>query len=182
MIHATFALHEGAPLHDRVHLVERRASGFRAWYDELMKGDSRVIGARPEGLVLKKRGTPLRAKNADGKVDFWIRCKERNSVDYVVLGADGYAEKGTPKIALGLYKNTKDGRRLVKVMSISWIKPKDWPASVPSGEHGPTPATVVEVEGAEVFPSGAVRHGHIKRPRPDKPAEDCDIESAHSAR
>ena len=154
------------PAGDLLYIVERRESGFLEWYDAIMGGPLRGSGA--EGLVLKKRGTAARAQNADGKVDFWRRCKPLNTVDYVVIGPDGEAAKGTPKIALGLYKQTKDGRRVVKVMSPTW------PANMKDLKAG----DVVEVEGAEVFPSGAVRHGHIKRLRTDKPAEDCTYEAA----
>ncbi len=170
MIYATIEspVEEGAPL---VHLVERRESGFLAWYDALMAGGSKVIGARAEGLVLKKKGTNARATRADGKVDFWLRVKPLNQVDFVVIGPDGAAEKGTPKIALGLYKPTKDGVRVVKCMSPTWPAGMDL-----------RPGMVVEVEGAEVFPSGAVRHGHIKRVRTDKRPEDCTYAAAMEAR
>ncbi len=40
---------------------------------------------------------------------------------------------------------------------------------------------MVEVEGAEVFPSGAIRHGTIKRQRTDKKATDCTYEAAVSS-
>ncbi len=83
---------------------------------------------------------------------------------------DGTAKKGTPKIALGLYKLTKDGRRVVKVMSPTW-----------PGKLDLQPGMVVEVEGAEVFPSGAVRHGNIKRVRTDKSEKDCTYEAAIAA-
>jgi ATP-dependent DNA ligase len=150
---------------DYTYLVERRASGFLAWYDSVMGG--KVIGSGAEGLVLKKRGTTGRAINADGKIDSWRRCKPLHTVDYVVIGPDGTGPKGTPKVALGLYKLTRDGRRVVKAMSPTW----------PSGMDL-RPGMVVEVEGAEVFPSGAVRHGHVKRVRSDKRAIDCTFESA----
>ena len=158
---------------DRIRLVERRSSGFLDWYDELVTraGDgSRLIGRRAEGLVLKRRGTPYRATCADGKVDFWLRCKPLSTVDYVVIGPDGCAEKGTPKVALGLWKETKDGFRIVKCMSPVWPDGLDL-----------RPGMVVEVEGAEVFPSGAVRHGHVKRVREDKRSEGCTHAAAVSA-
>lgn len=148
-----------------LYLVERRAKNFLKWYDELMGG--KLIGSGAEGLVLKKKGTTARAVNADGKVDFWLRCKPLHTVDYIVIGPDGTGPKGTPKVALGLYKLTRDGRRVVKCMSPTW----------PAGMKL-EPGMVVEVEGAEVFPSGAVRHGHIKRVRMDKPESACTYESA----
>lgn len=154
-------------LDERVLLIERRESGFLAWYDQIMASTSKVIGSRAEGLVLKKRGTKARATNADGKVDFWLRCKPRNTTEYIVISSDGVAAKGTPKIALGLYKQTKDGLRVVKVMSPTWPAGMDL-----------RPGMVVEVEGAEMFPSGALRHGHIVRVRDDKLPEHCTIENA----
>ena len=42
-------------------------------------------------------------------------------------------------------------------------------------------ALEAEVEGAEVFPSGAVRHGHVKRVREDKRSEGCTHAAAVSA-
>lgn len=171
MIFETFAPGQSllAPGAEFLFLVERRTEGFQEWYDEIITSNSsKVIGDRPEGLVLKKRGTNGRAVNADGKVDFWVRCKPLNTVDYVVIGPDGTGPKGTPKIALGLYKLTREGRRVIKCMSPSW------PSKLKNLKKG----DVVEVEGAEVFPSGAIRHGTIVRVRTDKKATDCTYESA----
>src|SRR3990167_9427364 len=84
MIAGTFA----RPTADEhLFLVERRESGFLAWYDAEVSrdGKSRLIGKRAEGLVLKRRGTAYRAGKADGKVDFWLRCKPLATVDYVVM-------------------------------------------------------------------------------------------------
>lgn len=161
MIYATFenVVLGDAPL---IELIERRGSDFQKWYDSIMGNN--LIGSGAEGLVLKKKGTPARAQNSDGKVDFWVRCKPLCTVDYVVLGDGGKAEKGTPKIALGLYKNGS----LVKVTSPSW------PAKIKDLRAG----MVVEVEGLGVWPSGAVRHGHVKRVRTDKRPEDCTYEAA----
>ena len=161
----------------RILLTERRESGFLAWYDDIMSGKSKVIGKRAEGLVLKKRGTTLRGATSDGKTDVWLRCKPLNTIDYVVIGADGFAAKGTPKIALGLYKQTKDGRRVVKCMSPTWPDKFEDGSSATGLKSG----DVVEVVGAEVFPSGAIRHGHIKRARPDKLAIHCTYEAAIAA-
>lgn len=164
MVHGT--LQEWSTCRDRILLVERRNSGFLAWYDQLMAGKSKLRGAHAEGLVLKKKGSPLRATNADGKVEFQIRCKPLSTVDYVVIGPDGTAAKGTPKIALGLY----DGGTLKKCMSPTWPAGMDL-----------RPGMVVEVEGAEVWPSGAVRHGHIRRVRTDKDPLSCTVEAAIAA-
>lgn len=165
-IRSTPGIGTAAPL---LYLVERRTEDFQAWYDEVITSNtSKVIGDKPEGLVLKKRGMNARAVNADGKVEHWLRCKPLNTVDYVVIGPDGTGPKGTPKIALGLYKQTKSGIRIVKCMSPSW----------PSKFKNLKAGDVVEVEGAEVFASGAVRHGSIKRERPDKRAIDCTYEAA----
>ena len=109
-----------------------------------------------------------------------MRIKPKNTVDYVVIGPDGFATKGTPKIALGLWKQTKDGLRVVKIMSPTWPRLDGVPEitiTTPTGGSVKVadirPGTVVEVEGAEILVSGVVRHGHIKRLRPDKHAADC---------
>jgi hypothetical protein len=146
------------------HLVEQRATGAQAFFDE-------VIARNGEGLVGKKLSSYHVAKNSDGKIEHWIRCKPRRSIDYVVMGT-GFAEKGTPNLDLGLYKLLKEGRKLVKVQATGI--PKEWEHIA----HQEWVGQVVEVVGQEIFPSGALRFGQIKKPRPDKRPEDCTYEAA----
>lgn len=170
-----------ANLLQRVGLVERKPSGFSAWYDSLMGADAtKVIGMRPEGMVLKWEG-PNRARKADGKVPFWKRVKPINTVDYVVMGPDGTAKKGTPKIALGLYFLQPDGSHILQQScSLTWRLARE-------GFHGDGTkwclaslklGDVVEVKGFEMHASGALRSGDIVRPRPDKYPVDCTYEAA----
>jgi hypothetical protein len=91
----------------------------------------------------------------------------------------GLAEKGTPNLDLGLWKDCKvQGRKLVKVLTctVPVAAPfRDMPLDSLLGR-------IVEVEGAEVWPSGALRHGHIQRLRDDKRPEDCTHDAAMRVR
>ena len=157
-----------------VSLVEHRRSGGAAFFDE-------VVARKGEGVVAKLLTSKYRPANADGKIEEWVRCKPVHAVDFVVMG-HGLSKKtttqpgGSPNIALGLWKDCKvQGRKLVKVQD----------CCIPSCFNGvdldSIVGTVVEVTGAEIWPSGCVRHGHITRPRPDKVAEDCTHEAAMAA-
>ncbi len=148
---------------DLVRLVEQRQSGFRAWFDE-------VVASGGEGLVLKRKDATCRPTNADGKIDTWAKCKPYRSVDYIVVSV-GKAAKGTPNVDLGLYKNG----RVVKVLTCTL--PPEWRKLSPERLVG----YVVEAEGREIWPSGALRHaqlGHRSGPRTDKSPEECTIEAA----
>ena len=155
---------------DVVQIVEQRTTGITAWFDE-------IIGRGGEGIVAKKKIARCRASNADGKIDAWIRAKLKRTIDYVVM-AHGLAEKGTPNVDLGLYKQTKAGRRLVKAMTC--LIPVEWRKVDPSSLIG----KVVEAKGWEVFPSGALRHAQLNHrpgPREDKLPETCTYEAAMEA-
>lgn len=148
---------------DVVHLVEQRETGIAEWFDE-------ILARGGEGVVAKKRGTRYRAANGDGKIESWLRAKKKRTIDYVVVGC-GEAAKGTPNLALGLWKRGA----LVKI--IDCTLPSAWrrlPAQSYIGK-------VVEAEGWEVFPSGALRSaqlGHRSGPRADKRPEECTLEAA----
>lgn len=150
---------------DRVFLVEQRMTGFQAYYDS-------IVGRKGEGVVLKERDSIYVSEKADGKVDFWKRAKPRRTVDYVVL-AHRVAAKGTPTVDVGLWKQTKSGLKLVKVQTVTVVSLNVPAASLVN--------RVVEVEGYEVFPSGAVRHGHLVRVRDDKAVADCTYDAAMKA-
>lgn len=153
---------------DVIHLVEQRTEGIVAWFDE-------IIARGGEGIVAKKKGTKLRAANADGKIEDWVRAKKKRTIDYVVM-AHGVAEKGTPNVDLGLYKQTKAGVRLVKVCTC--LIPPAWFKSVQPPD---LVGRVVEAAGWEVFPSGALRHAQLNHrtgPRTDKQPESCTYEAA----
>lgn len=137
---------------DNVHLVEQRKTGAVAFFDQ-------ILAAGGEGVVAKRRDAKYRAVNADGKIEAWVRAKKQNSQDMVVI-AHGVAKKGTPNLELGMYRKGN----LVKIQTCTL--PSGWSSA---GLEG----AVVEVVGWEIFPSGAVRSGHVKRLRKDKRAEDC---------
>lgn len=149
---------------DRIFLVEQRTNGFQLFFDEI------IAKEHGEGVVVKKKFSYYHAKNSDGKIEEWVRCKPRRTVDYVVTG-HGVADKGTPNLQLSLYKNSK----LVYVMKcgipkeLGYIPPPNWVGKV------------VELIGQEIFPSGSLRFGEIKRIRTDKNPIDCTIESAYNA-
>jgi ATP-dependent DNA ligase len=156
---------------DRVTLTEQRLTGAVRFYDE-------VLARKGEGLVLKRLDSVYRPQSSDGKVECWVRCKPKRTVDYVVM-SHGLAEKGTPNLNLGLWKDCKvQGRKLVKVLTCSV-------PVAPAFRGVPLESLVgrvVEVDGAEVWPSGALRHGHIQRVRDDKPAEECTHAAAMRVR
>jgi ATP-dependent DNA ligase len=156
---------------DRVTLTEQRLTGAVWFYED-------VLARKGEGLVLKQIASSYRPRHSDGKVECWVRCKPKRTVDYVVVG-HGLAEKGTPNLELGLWKDCKvQGRKLVKVLTCSM------PISAPfrGAPLDSFVGRVVEVEGTEVWPSGALRHGHIQRLRDDKPANDCTHDAAMRVR
>jgi ATP-dependent DNA ligase len=158
-------------VNDRITLTEQRLTDARQFYDQ-------VLSRNGEGLVLKRLDSDYRPRNADGKVDCWIRCKPKRTIDYVVMG-HGVAEKGTPNLELGLWKDCKvQGRKLVKVLTCSV------PVTPPfrGTQLDALVGSVVEAEGAEVWPSGALRHAVIQRLRNDKPVEDCTYEAAMRVR
>lgn len=157
-------LHEG--VREIVRMVEQRAAGIPTWFDE-------IIARGGEGVVGKHRDTRYRAKNGDGKIEAWVRAKKKRTVDYVVVG-HGVAEKGTPNLDLGLWKDLKDGRRIVKVLTVTL--PPHW-----RGDPASLVGRVVEAEGWEIWTSGALRSaqiGHRPGPRDDKRPEDCTYGAA----
>lgn len=147
---------------DRIHLVEQRTQNILEWYDEL-------IARKGEGLVIKNKLSTYSASNKEGKTDQWFRCKPKRTIDYVVFG-QGYGDKGTPNVKLGLYK----AGTLTKVMSVKNPKFLTDQNILPKDIIG----SVVEVEGYEFFKSGAIRHGELIKVRDDKLPEDCTIEAA----
>lgn len=162
MVFGTFAVPRwlGEP---RLYVVEQRDAGILAWYDAL-------LAAGAEGLVGKRKDARARGEGADGKTLAWVRCKPLRTVDYVVIG-HGLAEKGTPNLQLGLHRDGK----LVKAMECVA------PAAIRLADMDALVGRIAELEGREVFPSGALRHGQFKRFRTDKHATDCTYEAALAA-
>ena len=139
----------------RMPVVRQRMGGFREFFREVMADGG-------EGLVFKKLGSLYLPVNSDGKVEEWVRCKPFRFLDYVVM-AYGKSSLGDINLQVGLYINGK----LTRVCTI-----KNPPAKLPPI------GSVIECKGAEVFKSGALRHGHMERLRPDKLPEDCTLEAA----
>lgn len=141
----------------RMPIVRQRMSDFRPFFRDVMADGG-------EGLVFKKLGSLYLPVNSDGKVDEWVRCKPYRFVDYVVV-AYGKSSLGDTNIQAGLFIKGK----LTRVCTI-----KNPPAKLPPI------GSVIECKGGEVFKSGALRHGHMERPRPDKAPEDCTLEAARA--
>lgn len=137
-------------------LVERRLSGFRAFFED-------VTATGGEGLVLKRLGK----KYQRGKTEDWVRVKLHRYVDYVVMSV-GKSDGGQPNIEVGLYVNNK----LTRVATVK---------NLPKGfDFNNIVGRVIEVKGLEVHASGALRHGHYERMRDDKPARDCTLAAARA--
>jgi ATP-dependent DNA ligase len=143
-------------------VVERTGSGFQSFYDE-------VIADGGEGICLKRRDSLYVRRNSDGKVDFWHRCKPIRTVDYVVMG-HGLATKGTPNLELGLYKKVKTGTKLVKVCTVAFVSKTMRGQQVTAAS---LVGSVLECQGYEIWPSGALRSAQIVRVRTDKMPTDC---------
>lgn len=154
---------------DRLTLVAHRTRGAVAFYDA-------IVARGGEGVVAKRLDSTYRPKNADGKVHTWVRCKPVHTVDVIVMGhgrakATSTQPGGTVNLLVGLIR----GGQVVRVQDCAV------PAFLRGSNLDLLTGRVVEVFGAEVFPSGAVRHGRISRLRDDKAPEDCTLESARCA-
>jgi ATP-dependent DNA ligase len=151
---------------DLVKLVERREGDAQAFYDE-------VISRGGEGLVGKSKKAPYGATNSDGKVDSMVRCKPARTIDYVVI-SHGFSKRttrqpgGSPQLNLGLYVNGK----LEAVQDVA--PPAKWGKLPLDSVVG----KVVECLGAEMYPTGTLRHSRVIRVRDDKAATDCTLEAA----
>jgi ATP-dependent DNA ligase len=147
-------------------VVERTGSGFQSFYDE-------VLADGGEGICIKRRDSLYRRRNSDGKVDFWHRCKPIRTVDYVVMN-HGLAAKGTPNLELGLYKKVKAGTKLVKVCTVAFVSKAMRGQQVTAAS---LVGSVLECQGYEIWPSGALRSAQIVRVRTDKNPQDCTYEA-----
>lgn len=141
----------------RTPIVRQRYEDFETFWREIEADGG-------EGMVFKKRGSLYMPVNSDGKVEQWARCKPYRFIDYVVVG-HGKSSLGDDNIQAGLYI----GGKLKRVCTIKNPPPKLPPVG-----------SVIECKGGEVFKSGALRHGHMERLRPDKDPEDCTLEAARA--
>jgi len=141
----------------RLPIVRQVKAGFELFYRHVMADGG-------EGLVFKKVGSLYQPFNSDGKVSEWHRCKPYRFVDYVVLSI-GKSPSGQDNFQVGLYvKGTLKRICTIKNPPVNL----DLPSLV---------GKVIECKGGEIFPSGALRHGHFERVRDDKLPEHCTLES-----
>jgi ATP-dependent DNA ligase len=142
----------------RLLLVEQRRSNFTAFYNEILDRPYPWCG---EGVVLKRLDSTYQAYNSDGKVDFWIRAKEKRTVDYFVMGI-GKTPSGADNLDCGLW----NGKKVVHILHVPF--PSKYKAEDLVGK-------VIECEGWEVMESGALRSAHFIRIRNDKTKEMCTL-------
>lgn len=128
---------------------------FRKFYDG-------VVDAGGEGIVLKAIKSPYSVANADGKADFWVRCKRWLTGDYVLMEV-GKTPSGVPTGVWGLYK----GGKLKRTMQAAC--PGELLTQANVG------VLVAEFKGWAKFKSGALRHASFVRVRTDKTAEQCTL-------
>lgn len=173
-------LHDGRTLTSktaqRLFLVERCTSEFRAFYDNVMARGG-------EGLVLKFLGTKYPTRG--GKTNDWIRCKEHRYVDYVVMSI-GKSDGGSPNFQVGLFMPNGKFERVATIKNL----PDDYIHRYLNLDFGDKwyvedlnvfVGKVIECKGAEVHASGALRHGHLERVRDDKQPQECTLEATLNA-
>ena len=128
-------------------LVESKQDNFKKFFEDIKSNGG-------EGIVLKRIDSKYKRSSSDGKVDYWVRCKQDNTVDFYVIGL-GKTPSGLDNLELGL---PKDGK-MCYVQSIAI--PKGYKAGQLIGQ-------VVECIGDYQQDSGALRHARLLRIRTDK--------------
>lgn len=147
--------------HNRIVLCENAYEGFLPFYD-------RIVAEGGEGIVIKSLNKNAKPTRSDGKTPDWIRVKPMRTIDYVVMGP-GFTEKGELSAKLGLWDGTK-----VRFALQAQIPDIELSAD---NKHLVQEGLVVEMQGREMFTSGAIRHAVFRRWRPDKTPEMCSGES-----
>jgi len=142
-------------LHSRLPLLQTSTQGFAKLYDEACAGGD-------EGIVLKAMSSHYGTHRADGKADFWVRCKRWFTMDYV-LHSIGATPSGCITGVWGLYKGGKLTRTMQAACPAEFLSPEN------------VGKLVVEFKGWKKFKSGALRHASFVRVRTDKPAEHCTL-------
>lgn len=137
-------------------LVVQKKSGFTEFYNELLVRPKPWIG---EGIVLKRKDSVYKCHRTSGKVDFWVRCKDKNTVDYYVIGK-GKTPSGNDNLDCGLW----DGSKIVHILHVPL--PKGYRIEYLVGK-------VIECEGWEIMRSGSLRSAQFKRIRNDKTMDMC---------
>jgi hypothetical protein len=143
-----------------VTLTEYVTQGFTAFYD-------RVVGRGGEGIVLKRHDQKYRGAGSDGKIPGWVRCKPARTVDYVIM-SHGLSKGGSPNLQLGLITKGK----------LTFIIDVAVPMFLRRASLDSLVGKVAECVGAEMWPSGALRHARIQRLRDDKATDECTLAAA----
>lgn len=138
----------------RIMIVRQSNKNFVDFYNHVMSGGG-------EGLVLKKVNSIYKSHRSSGKVDFWIRAKEERFIDVFVM-SHKLSQKGLDQLEVGIWDND----RLKRIQTI--LCPKGYAPEDLIGK-------VVEIRGAEMMESGAIRHGRFERIRHDKTKTMCII-------
>jgi ATP-dependent DNA ligase len=158
----------------RIQLLHPREDNFLQFYQE-------TLARKGEGVVIKHKRSLYNPVNADGKIEDWLRCKPKRTVDYVVMATGTaaprtYSPGGSPNFDLGLMKKTSSGVRLVKTLTVTLNNAlKEWLNNRP---YETLVGKVIECSGYDIFPSGALRHADVVRVRSDKTPEECTYEAA----
>jgi hypothetical protein len=140
-------------LHSRLPLLAVSHNGFAKLYDDACAGGD-------EGIVLKAVESHYGTHRADGKADFWVRCKRWFTMDYVLFGI-GKTPSGAITGEWGLFKKGKLARTMQASCPVEFLSPDN------------IGKLVVEFKGWKLFKSGALRHASFARVRTDKPASAC---------
>lgn len=147
-------------------LTEQRFSGFQEFYQE-------IINKGGEGIIIKKwQGkTPYRGNTRNIN---WFKVKKKVRISYIITGfniSDAESWKGDIKsIRAGLYNRDKEIVEVCNIGSMTGAE-RSWLTEHQKEVIG----KVIEVEGFEIFKSGAVRHPHLVGFRDDVDPEECNF-------
>jgi hypothetical protein len=140
-------------LHSRLPLLSVSHGGFAKLYEETCSNGG-------EGIVLKAIDSIYNTHRADGKADFWVRCKRWFTMDYVLFDL-GKTPGGTLTGIWGLFRKGKLTRTMQASCPTEFLLPEN------------VGKLVVEFKGWRLFKSGALRHASYSRVRTDKGATEC---------
>lgn len=135
-------------------IVRQQKDNFKAFYKEVMANGG-------EGLVLKKVDSVYKSLKEDGKTSNWIRVKKDRFLDAIVMNHK-LSKKGFNQLDIGIWDDGKV-RRVQTILCPKGYEPEELVGQV------------IEVRGAEMMESGAIRHGRFERVRNDKTKEMCTL-------
>lgn len=134
--------------------VRQCTEGFVDFYKDIKANDG-------EGIVLKRVDSKYKSINSSGKTEDWVRVKEDQFIDVYVMGHK-FSTKGLDQLDVGIWSEGNI-KRIQTILCPKGHNPEDLIGKV------------VEVKGAEMMESGAIRHGRFERIRTDKTKEMCII-------